>query len=464
MLFAPPGFGYFDYTKLLPKLEKEIPEIEKFVILEDLGKKYELRHESPKFASYDSFLNAQNLPPIPKTKLSPHDLVNVQFTSGSTGLPKSVGLSSYNIMNCGRYIWLQTRMKAEDRICLPVPLFHSFGMIVGISTSAVAGSALVLPSEVFSASKALECIEKYGCTALYGVTTMFIAEMSDKKFASTKRSTLKFAIMAGSAMPPELLKRCMKEFPLPRVYTCWGMTELSSFVTMMHECDPEEKKINTAGRLFPHFILKIVKADTGQVLPWGEKGEIVASGYGQMSGYLGNRQKTAETLRQHSEDLHAGGVGGLGDGTVLRKWMHTGDEGYLDPDGYLVMTGRIKDLVIRGGENISPLEIEERLCEHAAIEQTAVIGVPDDKYGETVAAFVELRNGAERPSDDALRAWVRETMARFKAPQYFFWVGGEDERVPKEWPTTTSGKISKPHLRTAVKENEGLLKGAGAKL
>ena len=228
------------------------------------------------------------------------------------------------------------------------------------------------------------------------------------------------------------------------------MTELSSLVTMMHETDPWDKRIHTTGRLFPHFTLKIVKPNAGETVPWGERGEIVVSGYGQMSEYLGNKEKTDEALRYHEEDLEEGGVGRLGEheGGGLRLWMHTGDEGMLDDDGYLVFTGRIKDLIIRGGENITPLEIEERLSEMPAIEQTSAVGVPDDKYGETVGAFFELKEGMERPGDEEIRKWVRTKLAHFKAPVHIWWLG--DGKVPEEWPRTMSGKISKPELRKIV--------------
>ncbi|KAK4498518.1 hypothetical protein PRZ48_011176 [Zasmidium cellare] len=385
--------------------------------MDDLEGKYVLSGPLDRSANYEEYISKAGSAGLPSVSISPHDMVNVQFTSG---LPKSVALSHYNIMNCGRYIWQQTRMTEQDRICLPVPLFHSFGMIVGISSSTVAGSALILPSEIYNASKTLQCIQDYKCTAIYGVPTMFVTEMEKPEFDS-----------------------------IDRLYTCWGMTELSSFVTMMHETDPYEKRIKTAGRLFPHFVAKIVQPDTGKVLPWGEKGEIVASGYGQMSEYLNNKEKTDETLRYHQEDLEPGGVGGLGDGTVLRKWMHTGDEGFLDPEGYFIISGRIKDLIIRGGENISPMEIEDRLVEHEAVVQASIVGVPDDKYGEELGAFIELRQGCKQPSEDELRAFVREKLARFKAPRYFFWLG--DGKAPDEWPKTTSGKVSKPDLRKMVK-------------
>lgn len=248
-------------------------------------------------------------------------------------------------------------------------------------------------------------------------------------------------------MPPELLKRIVNTFPVPRLYTCWGMTELSSFVTMMHETDPFEKRTQTAGRLFPNYVAKIVKPGTGKVLPWGERGEIVVSGFGQMAEYMCNEKKTAEALKYHEEDLEPGGCGGLGNGTELRRWMHTEDEGYLDPEGFFVISGRIKDIVIRGGENISPMEIEDRLVEHDAINQVSIVGVQDEKYGEELLAFVQLKNGKTQPSEDDMRAFVREKLARFKAPRYFKWIGSGEDHVPDEWPQTASGKISKPDLR-----------------
>lgn len=453
-MVASPGFTYYDNTRILPQIATEVPSIERFVIMDDIERKYQLSTPLQRSIAYEEYLKphtALDKAALPQTPISPHDMVNVQFTSGSTGLPKPVALSHYNIMNCGRNIAQQTRMTAEHVVCLPVPLFHSFGMIVGISSSTVAGSALVLPHEIFNAGKTLECIERYKCTAIYGVPTMFITEMAQKSFNKTDRSTIKFGIIAGAAMPPELLKRITSSFPLPRLYTCWGMTELSSFATMMHETDSFDKRTTTAGRLFPNFVAKVVEPNTGKPVPWGEKGEFVVSGYGQMSEYLHHKKKTDEALRCHEEDLHPGGVGSLDDGS-LRKWMHTGDEGFFDNEGYFIISGRIKDLVIRGGENISPMEIEDRLIEHENIVQAQIIGVPDEKYGEELGAFLELKEGSTRPSDDDLRAFVREKLARFKAPRYFWWLGGDqDGIIPTEWPKTASGKVSKPELRNLVK-------------
>jgi acyl-CoA synthetase (AMP-forming)/AMP-acid ligase II len=454
ILVASPGFTFYDNTKVLPKIAAEVSSIKRLVIMEDIEQKYHLSGPLQRSVAYEDYLvpyTSLDKANLPQTHVSPHDMVNVQFTSGSTGLPKPVALSHYNIMNCGRNIWQQTRMTADDVICLPVPLFHSFGMIVGISSSTVAGSALVLPHEIFNAEKTLQCIEKYKCTAIYGVPTMFITEMAHATFSKTDRSTIKFGIIAGAAMPPELLKRITSAFPLPRLYTCWGMTELSSFATMMHETDTFEKRTTTAGRLFPNFVAKVVEPNTGKVVPWGEKGEFVVSGYGQMSEYLHHKKKTEEALRQHEEDLEPDGVGALDDGS-LRTWMHTGDEGKFDAEGYFIITGRIKDLVIRGGENIAPMEIEDRLIEHEAVIQAQIIGVPDDRYGEELGAFLELKEGSTRPSDDELRAFVREKLARFKAPRYFWWLGqSEGGKVPDEWPKTASGKVSKPDLRNVLK-------------
>ena len=465
MLFSPPGFARYDYSNVLQEAQSSVSSLQHIVVLADIFRKHHLSSKPLQYEDYETFLESQaDSSWSADPSISCHDIVNLQFTSGSTGLPKSVSLSHYNIMNCGRYIWLQTRMTSEDRICCPVPLFHSFGMIVAVSTSAVAGSSLVFPSELYDPAAALHCIEQYKCTALYGVTTMFITEMNDKTFAKTDKSSLKFGIVAGSAMPPEFLRRVMKEFRIPRIYSCWGMTELSSFVTMMHETDPWDKRIHTTGRPFPHFILKIVAPNSGDVLPWGQRGEIVVSGYGQMSGYMGNKEKTEETLRFHEQDLEGDGVGGVGGrgSTELRPWMHTGDEGMLDEDGYLVFTGRIKDLIIRGGENIAPLEIEERLSEMEAIAQASVVGVPDEKYGEAVGAFLELKEASKRPGDEEVRKWVRAKLAYFKAPTWIWWLG--NEHVPEEWPKTMSGKISKPELREIVQKLIGNVEKPKAKL
>ncbi|KAJ5278670.1 hypothetical protein N7478_004042 [Penicillium angulare] len=449
ILITTPAFGKYNYQNILSNLIDRLPSLKALVLIDPW--KIKSQALSRKMVSFEDLI-VQNSKADIKVEVSPNDIVNVQFTSGSTGAPKAAALSHYNIMNCGQYITAQMGITRNDRVCLPVPLFHSFGLIIGICTSIWSGSTNVLPSETFNAGAVLECIEKYHCTGIYGVTTMFIEEMKHPNFTQTDRSSLKFGIMAGSAMPPDLLEKVTTSFPVPRLYTNWGMTELSSITTMTHHTDPLLKRLRTAGRLFPNFIGKICVPNTGKVLPWGSKGEIVISGYGVMGGgYLHNPSKTAEAMRKHKEDIESPGVGAVDNKGNLRTWMHTGDEGYLDEDGYFVITGRIKDIVIRGGENISPVEIEESLSSHEAIVQASVIGVPDERLGEELAAFIELANDEIKPTDDQLRQWVQKSLSRFKAPRYFWWIGGSQGGVPREWPKTASGKLRKPDLREVGK-------------
>ena len=256
----------------------------------------------------------------------------------------------------------------------------------------------------------------------------------------------RFGLMAGSAMPDGLLTRVMTKFPIPDIYTNWGMTELSSIATMTTAADPVEKKLKSAGRLLPGFIGKVVHPETAKTLPWGHKGEIVVSGFGVMHSYYGQPERTAQVVRHHEEDL-ADGHAGQDEHGQMRRWMHTGDEGYLDREGYFVITGRIKDLIIRGGENISPNEIEAQLYQHPAIKQCSIFGVPSARYGEEVAAMLELNDDAERPSDSEIRDWVRKELSRFKAPVYIWWLGDDVLGVPKEWPKTANGKLRKGDIR-----------------
>jgi mevalonyl-CoA ligase len=224
------------------------------------------------------------------------------------------------------------------------------------------------------------------------------------------------------------------------------MTELSSIVTMTTASDPTDKKMKTAGRLLPNFTAKIVEPNTGRCLPWGERGEIVVSGFGVMHSYFGDKERTEQALKRHVEDLLPGQVGRDASGQ-LRVYMHTGDEAYLDEDGYFIITGRIKDLVIRGGENISPVEVEERLYMHPAIKQAAVFGIPSNRYGEEVATLLELEEGFDRPSDQEIRSWVRQTLAKFKAPVKIWWLGDAKRSIPSQWPTTSNGKLRKKDIK-----------------
>ena len=242
-------------------------------------------------------------------------------------------------------------------------------------------------------------------------------------------------------MPDGLLTRIQKGFPIPDIYTNWGMTELSSVATMTMASDPVEKKLKSAGRLLPNFMSKIIDPKTSRTLPWGQRGEIVVSGFGVMHSYYEQPDRTAEAIRQHDEDTAQG---------ITRRWMHTGDEGYLDADGFFVITGRIKDLIIRGGENISPIEIESRLYQHSAVKQCAVFAVPSTRYGEEVGAMLELNESEPRPSNKEISSFVVKELARYKAPSHIWWLGDTAAGVPSEWPKTANGKLRKDDIRIII--------------
>jgi acyl-CoA synthetase (AMP-forming)/AMP-acid ligase II len=324
-----------------------------------------------------------------------------------------------------------------------------------------------LPSEYFDAALTLNAVQKYQCTGLYGVTTMFIDQLSHPDFAQTEKSSLRykilscirkineidaysflfrFGLMAGSAMPEDLLLRVINKFPIREIYTNWGMTELSSIATMTSANDPILKKQKTAGKLLPNLTAKIVAPNTGNVLPWGARGEIVVSGFSVMHSYFEDVERTRGSIKHHTENGETVGLEPTHHSTP-RRWMHTGDEGYLDEDGYLVVTGRIKDLIIRGGENIAPMEIEERLFKHPAIKQACVFGIPNERYGEVVAAFLELEDGSARPDDETVREWVRGALSRFKVPVRIWWLGDIEKGCPAEWPKTANGKLRKKDIR-----------------
>ncbi|KAH8662440.1 hypothetical protein BX600DRAFT_382422 [Xylariales sp. PMI_506] len=431
ILIMVPGFDRYDYRGWLPNLRKNIPSLKHIIMVQGDAstKKYSLDYEDviKRGKSYNLDLVALD------AGLSPRDTMNLQFTSGSTGLPKASALTHTGIYNAGRFIGNTMYLKAGDRICLPVPLFHSFGLIIGVATAAAHGASIVLPDNKFNIKATLACIPKYKCTGLYGVTTMFVAEMADPDFQKYDLSTLRFAILAGSAVPETLMRKVWAAFGITQTHTNWGLTETSSIATMTRDTDTIHQRTISSGSLFPGFSARIVDPQTGLGVARGEKGEIVMRGQGVQNCYYGNEKKTAEAHQVLPED-------GL-------EWFFTGDEGYIDDDGYFIITGRIKDMIIRGGENIAPLEIEERLVAHPTVAQAAVIGVPDAKYGEQICAFIERSEviASSTPTDEELRAWVRETLARFKQPKYIIWVGSHPDIG--EWPKTGSGKIRKPDLR-----------------
>lgn len=430
-LIMVPFFDRYNYRQWIPHLKKNIKSLQNIVMVHGDGSMGNYVHEYESVIHHGSEL-AIDLTAIEKT-LDARDIMNLQFTSGSTGMPKASALTHSGIYNAGRFIGNTMYLKASDRICLPVPLFHSFGLIIGLATVTAHGASIILPDNKFNIEATLACVPEYKCTGLYGVTTMFVAEMAHPTFKNYDLSTLRFAILAGSAVPEDLMRKVWSNFGITQTHTNWGLTESSSIVTMTKDTDTMSQRTISSGSLFPGFSGRIVDPETGLGVPRGQRGEILLRGNGVQPLYYGNEVKTAEAHQVSPED-------GL-------EWFRTGDEGYFDEAGYFVITGRIKDMIIRGGENIAPLEIEERLVAHPTIAQAAVIGVPDEKYGEQICAFIEPSREAEngRPTDDELRAWVRETLAKFKAPKYIVWLGSCPEF--EQWPKTASGKLRKPDLR-----------------
>ncbi|KAL7783999.1 hypothetical protein V8C43DRAFT_325742 [Trichoderma afarasin] len=436
-----PRFDRYDYRHWIPNLRNGIPSLRNIIIVNADKEPALVKLGYKDYHNYEDVLvrgrsSAVDLLAM-EAKIHARDVMNLQFTSGSTGLPKASALTHSGIYNAGRYIGDTMYLKASDRICLPVPLFHSFGLIIGLATATAFGASLILPASIFNVEATLSCIAKYSCTGLYGVTTMFVAEMAHPRFKEFDLSSLRFAILSGSAVPEPLMRKVWSAFGITQTHTNWGLTEASSIVTMTRDSDTIAQRTITSGRLFPGFSARIADPSTGKTVPRGQRGEIALRGNGIQAGYYGNPERTAEAHRISPED-------GL-------EWFHTGDEGYFDPDGFFVITGRIKDMIIRGGENISPLEIEERLVAHPSIAQASVIGVPDAKYGEQICAFVEpTGTDTDRPSDDELRAWVSETLAYFKRPRYVIWLGSHP--AFQAWPKTASGKLRKPDLRNIAAE------------
>ena len=363
--------------------------------------------------------------PTTSSTLSNHDIVNIQFTSGTTSAPKAACLSHRSILNNGDQIGSRMVLTPQDVVCCPPPLFHCFGCILGYMATATHGSAIVFPAEAFDPLASLKAVQEEKCTALYGVPTMFLAELeliANKTVPYEGFQYLRTGIAAGSSVPAELMKKLHKILNLTELTICYGMTETSPVSAMTTTYDPLDKRINTVGRLMPHVEAKVVDPfDHSKILGIGERGELAVHGYLVMKEYWGQPEKTAEVLKPDETG---------------KMWMHTGDEASIDEEGYVSITGRIKDLIIRGGENIHPLEVESCLLAHEHVREVSVVGLPDEKYGEVVAAFVIPRG--EISADD-VRSWVRERLSNHLVPKYVFFVD--------DYPKTASGKIQKFILR-----------------
>jgi len=361
--------------------------------------------------------------------LDADDAINLQYTSGTTGFPKGATLSHRNILNNGYFVGELCTYTELDRVCIPVPFYHCFGMVMGNLACTTHGAAMVIPAPGFDPPATLHAVQAERCTSLYGVPTMFIAELALADFDSYDLSSLRTGIMAGSPCPAEVMRKVMDRMHMGEVSICYGMTETSPVSTQTRADDSVQRRVTTVGRVGPHLEVKVVDPVTADTVPRGEVGELCTRGYSVMLGYWQEPGKTAEVLDREG-------------------WMHTGDLATMDADGYLAVTGRIKDLVIRGGENVYPREVEEFLYTHPDIQDAQVIGVPDATYGEELMAWVRLNPGAGDLTAEALREFCTGKLAHYKVPRYV--------HVVDEFPMTVTGKVRKVEMREASTRLLGL--------
>jgi fatty-acyl-CoA synthase len=396
-----------DYAAMIEEVRPRCPALE-FVVM--LG--------SP---SWDALVaTTGDVGALGRIELDRDDPINIQYTSGTTGFPKGATLSHHNILNNGYFVGELCGYTEADRICVPVPLYHCFGMVMGNLAATSHGACVVIPAASFDPVATLDAVQAERCTSLYGVPTMFIAELAVPSFDSYDLSSLRTGIMAGSPCPVEVMKQVISRMHMTEVSICYGMTETSPVSTQTRTDDSLERRVSTVGRVVPHAEVKVVDPASGVTVPVGVAGELCTRGYSVMLGYWEQPDVTASSVDP-------------------AEWMHTGDLAVMDADGYLSITGRIKDMVIRGGENVYPREIEEFLYTHPDILDAQVIGVPDPVYGEELMAWVRLRPGAAGLTADALRAFCQGQLAHYKIPRYVHLVD--------EFPMTATGKVRRVEMR-----------------
>ena len=404
-------FKTSDYAAMIDSVRANCPELRSVVLIGSPG--WDALLAAGRCGSAELLAQRQ-------AALSPDDPINIQYTSGTTGFPKGATLSHHNILNTGYFVGQLCGYTPADRVCIPVPFYHCFGMVLGNLACTSNGCTMVIPAPAFDPKATLEAVAKERCTSLYGVPTMFIAELNHPDFESYDLSSLRTGIMGGSPCPVEIMKQVVSRMGLKEVTICYGMTETSPVSTQTRTDDSLDRRVSTVGLVHPHLEVKIVDPETGLTVPRGEPGELCTRGYSVMLGYWNEPGKTAEAIDP-------------------ARWMHTGDLGVMDSEGYLNITGRIKDLVIRGGENIYPREIEEFLHTHPDILDAQVIGVPDVKYGEELCAWVKIRPGAEPVTAGKVREFAAGKLARYKIPRYVI--------VVDEFPLTVTGKVRKLEMR-----------------
>ncbi len=416
---AAPSFKTSDYVAMVAAVRDDCPGLERAVFF--------WTPDWDQLTGGDPAVDDSALAAV-RDSLHPDEPINIQYTSGTTGFPKGATLSHRNILNNGYFTTELQRITHEDRLCIPVPFYHCFGMVMGNLGCTSHGATMVIPADAFDASAVLETVQAERCTALYGVPTMFIAELAHPDFESYDLSSLRTGVMAGSPCPVEVMKQCVDRMHMHDVTICYGMTETSPVSTQTLPDDSLHHRTATVGRAHPHVEIRVADPVTGATLERGQPGEFCTRGYSVMQGYWNDPAKTAEAIDA--------------DG-----WMHTGDLAVMADDGYCNIVGRIKDMVIRGGENIYPREIEEFLFTHPDVEDVQVIGVPDLKYGEELMAWVKLRPGATASADD-LRDFCRGRIAHYKVPRYVKLVDG--------FPMTVTGKVRKVEMREVSVAELGL--------
>jgi len=412
LLLLARAFRGTDYVELLNEVRADCADLREAIVLDDAWDELMARSAAvtaAQLAARESVLQFD-------------DPINVQYTSGTTGFPKGATLSHHNILNNGFFIGETLGYTEHDRVCIPVPFYHCFGMVLGNLACTTHGACMVIPGEAFDPLTALETTAAERCTALYGVPTMFIAELTHPRFTEFDLTSLRTGIMAGSPCPVEVMKKVQSVMHMPEVTICYGMTETAPVSTQSLIDDPLEKRVSTVGRVHPHVEVKIIDADTGRIVPRGTPGELCTRGYSVMLGYWNNEAATREAI-------DAAG------------WMHTGDVATMDAEGYVNIVGRIKDMIIRGGENIYPREIEEYLLTHPDVVDVQVIGVPSERYGEEVMAWVRRRPDAVL-TEEVLALFCKGRIASYKIPSYW--------RFVDSFPMTVTGKIQKFRMREAA--------------
>jgi fatty-acyl-CoA synthase len=424
-LVAAPSFKTSSYVDMVAEVRPQLPRLEHVVFLD--GPDWDGLLARGNDVSPDAVRSVE-------AGLSNTDAINIQYTSGTTGFPKGATLSHRNILNNGWFVGEGCAFTDADRIAVPVPLYHCFGMVMGVLGAVTHGATVVFPAPSFEPLATLQAVQDERCTALYGVPTMFIAELAHPEFDSFDLTSLRTGIMAGSPCPVEVMKQCIERMHMDEVTIAYGMTETSPVSTQTGRSDPIDKRVGSVGRVHPHVEVKVVDPATGETVERGATGEFCTRGYSVMLGYWEEPEKTAAAIDA--------------DG-----WMHTGDLATMDDEGYLNIVGRIKDMVIRGGENVYPREIEEFLYSHPDVVDVQVIGVPDEKYGEELMAWIKVREGAEPLTAEAVRAFCTGKIAHYKIPRYV--------HVADEFPMTVTGKVQKFLMRQAAIELLGLESAAG---